>query len=117
MATYNDILSRAREILQDADAVRYPDVQAVEALNIALIEIYRLRPDAFVNSYTTPVPTITTAALGNALDVHQSFEPPLVFMVTAWLELRDAEHVEQGRALGLLNRAEFMLTGRMSGRV
>lgn len=116
MATYNDILDRCREILQDTSAIRYPDAQAVEALNISLIEIYRLRPDAFVNSYTTPVPTITVGTLGNSLDVHQSFEGPLIFLTTAWLELRDAEHVEQGRALGLMNRAELMLTGRMSGR-
>lgn len=114
MATYEDIRDRARTILQDNDGIRYPDAEVVDAINIALVEIYRLRPDAYINSYEQPVPTITTGTLTNDLDVHVSFQQPMVFLVAGWLELRDAEHVEQARALGLLDRAEIMMTGRSS---
>jgi hypothetical protein len=49
--TGQDILTRQRDLIQDVDAVRWDNIESLRWLNDGLIEIVRLRPEA----YTTRV--------------------------------------------------------------
>ena len=55
MTTFSDIISQARVLLQDVNAVRYSDADLLTSANDAVKMIRRVRPDAFFGKYKTPI--------------------------------------------------------------
>lgn len=104
--TIDTVANRAREILQDADGDRYSDLRLVEALNLALSTMRRVRPD--IPSLWKDIPGFpyTSLSLGQGivLPVDAQYLEPLVFYVAGYAELADDEFTTDGRANTLLTR-------------
>lgn len=99
-----DVLSQARDILQDKTTpYRYDDTALLQGLNNGLLELRRVRPDAYIATFrdADEVPTLTTT---DNLPVDQIFKPGLVFYVAGHASLRDDSYSEQGRAAALMRR-------------
>lgn len=103
----------ARTILQDkTPPYRYSDDSLLVALNTALLEGRRLRPDLFVYKHHTKVPHYE-AISGETVPIEQQFRLPFVYGLVAHAMLRDEEDVPVERANSFLAKFQGMLTGIM----
>lgn len=122
----DDVISEVRLILNDqgiaGSAYRFSNAQLLSALNTALRELYRYRPDAFIGNFTTGVLSnnaVPTYAVGDlnltpatALPVDDRlFFGPLVFYTAGRTELSDDEFTDNNRAMTLLTSFRQMLVG------
>jgi hypothetical protein len=122
--TYQDLLTEARQILQDTDTdptlQRYPDQTLVDIFNRGLQELYRLRPDAFYDFYddTTsdfdvpavaiptvpppvpPLPVVPAPYVSwtSIFELPLMFYDPLVNWVIGTVEAIDDEFSEDARS-------------------
>ena len=106
--TYQDVMTRARRILQDEDSgnYRYPDTDLLDAVNDAMKEVRRLRPDLFINTgYRVPTATAAT----NNLLIEDHWFMCLVYMSAGQMMLRDDEFSLDSRAVNLLNKGTSQL--------
>jgi hypothetical protein len=121
--TYQDIITEARVLLQDDDAVayRFSNTILIAMLNRALQALGRLRPDAFYDLYdnnSINVPEVIESGAGagqvnwdTAFGLEMQFYNPLVHYTVGMAELTDDEYTEDGRALLLLNQFKQNLVG------
>ncbi len=113
----SEVITHARQLLNDNDAavgLRYSDEQLRFALNMAMAELYRLRPDAFAGDYTTGVPTYEAADDLSTIDfpVHTLYVNPVTSFIVGWTEVTDDEFTTDGRAAALLQRfAQSLVVG------
>lgn len=103
--TYEDVITRAREILQDTNNAqyRYSDQSMINAVNDAILEIQRVRPDLLLGVSFDP----GDADLNNLtieLPVATTFFQSLVYMTAGQMMLRDDEFAVDARAVQLLNK-------------
>ena len=110
--TVQDLITEARVYIQDTgvDTYRYSDADLVNYLNNSLVEVRRLRPDFFVNSFDTAVTQFTTAELGSDFPIDEQFFTAAAYFVAGSAALRDDENVVNARALGLLQLFTAKLT-------
>ena len=102
LSTAGDYIAEARRILQDTQSVkRYPDADLVEALNIGLTEMRRIRPDLFLGRFNA-VPRV--AFMEDAVDVDAQYRSALLYYITGRVELRDSEDTKDARAGVLMNK-------------
>lgn len=110
--TVLQVKTRVKSILQDkVDPRRYPDEDIINALNDALVECRRMRPDLFVNNkkpFTVPQLVEDT----NLIPIEDQFFNSVVFFTVGYLMLRDTETAVDGFAMGMLNRATNQLVSR-----
>lgn len=100
--TAADYLTEARRLLQDETApYRYPDVDMLGALNLAVLEARRLRPDLFLSNFSA-LPNVSTT--GSAISIEPMYQSALVYYVVGRMELRDAEDDKDARASNLMNK-------------
>lgn len=121
--TYQNLVTEARELLQDTDATlqRYSDANLINFLNRALQEAGRIRPDAFydlysANSLSIPEIVASGAGAGQAnlsanFGVEMQFYTPMVSYVVAVAEITDDEYTVDGRAALLLQHFRNTLLG------
>jgi hypothetical protein len=134
--TYQDAINEARDILQDTrEPQRYTDVILLRKLNRALIELSRLRPDAFTELFddTTGdiiVPEVvivdatpdsdpdavdadedSEVALTDAFGPPTMFFPAIVYFITASAEILDDEFTTDGRAAMLMSQFKQEIVG------
>jgi hypothetical protein len=124
--TIDEVLLDARLLLNDqgiqGSAFRFSNQILLNALNAALNDLYRYRPDAFIGNFTSgilsnnPVPQFQLTDLGllpaTALPVDgRCFYNPLVFYVAGRTELSDDEFTDTNRAMTLLTAFRQMLVG------
>lgn len=121
--TYQNLVTEARELLQDTDATlqRYSDANLINFLNRALQEAGRIRPDAFydlysANSLSIPEIVASGAGAGQAnlsanFGVEMQFYTPMVSYVVAVAEIVDDEYTVDGRAALLLQHFRNTLLG------
>lgn len=112
--TYENLLTEAREFLQDADTpYRFSDTRLLNALNRGLQEIGRLRPDAFTSLYdanSLNIPEIVDDDAATApqydweteFQIDMMFYNPLLSYVIGSIEVTDDEFTVDGRAMMLL---------------
>ena len=107
--TLDDVFARARELLQDTDAERYPDTRLLGAANMGLTQMARIRPDM-----TTLVATslFLPSDVGHAkpLPIDWTFFGSLVEFVVGWCQAADDEFAVDQRAAALLGRFTAQLT-------
>lgn len=113
--TIDDAIAEARRMLADSNGTigyRYDDATLVAALNSALLEARRLRPDLFRAYYGQGLPQFTTASLASstALPINEMYMPPIASFMAGWVELTDDEFTVDGRAATLLQRFAAQLT-------
>lgn len=101
------VLASARDILQDtvAGGYRYSDESLYRALNQAFLEAKRLRPDMyFVEGAIQPVPTVDASNVSTPVKVDDQFMQAFVVYVVGFVELRDDQYSQDGRAAAMLNQ-------------
>lgn len=111
--TVGDVIAQARVILQDTDVAqyRYDTASVFQAMNEAILESARLRPDFFRGG------SIPQYAPGNeavALGYPQTYVPALVNFICGRVQIRDDEQTEDSRAAVFLNTFAAKLTQAVS---
>lgn len=96
-----------RAILKDqVEPLRYPDADILDAINDALTEVRRIRPDLFLKKKFKVTPLLFETDL---LPVEDQFFNPVVYFCVGNMMLRDDEFVVDGRAMALINKATGQL--------
>lgn len=120
MKTLNDIISEARQHLQDTrvGSYRYTDAELVALTNSAFLRVRSLRPDVFMSSIDSPritQPAYVEADLAAVTPIEfpleEHFFLPVVSLLTGLAQLRDDEFAVDGRAAAMIANAEKMLLG------
>jgi Asp-tRNA(Asn)/Glu-tRNA(Gln) amidotransferase C subunit len=102
LATVQDFITSARRLLQDTVVpYRYADADMIEALNLAILEARRIRPDLFLANFDA-LPSYT--AVGDTVDIEPMFRPAFVYSIVGRMELRDDEAASDTRAGQFLNK-------------
>lgn len=103
--TVADYVRDARVLLQDTVATyRFADSELVEALNLGLLEIRRLRPELMRGYFNTAIPTFTSANMTAAVPLDYQYRVALLYYVCGNAQLRDDENTQDQRATIFLNK-------------
>jgi len=103
--TVQDYVDRARVLLLDeVDPYRYALADLIEALNMALMEIRRLRPDAVQSYIRTTPPSYTTSDLATTVPIDVQYRTAVVYYIVGNSHLRDEENTQSERAAAFLNK-------------
>lgn len=119
LALVSDYVADARVLLQDTvQEYRYDDISLVSALNIAMMDVRRWRPDLFLGDLTDTnfgqVGAFDVGEMDTPVMVEFAFRPAVVFGMAAHALMRDAEDVQDARAQIFYNTFEYRLTGRVA---
>ena len=110
--TLGDVLDQIRILLQDTDTLgneyRYSTASLVTNINMGLLEMYRIRPDIFLENDFV-VPTFNDAQPDAAMVIEQQFVPSLVYYAVGMAQLRDDEGTQDSRASSFLGKFTSML--------
>lgn len=109
-----DYITRARVLLQDTvEDYRYPTADLVEALNLAVMDARRLRPDLFLTDFSV-LQEFAEADAEDDAEVEVSIDPmyrtAFVYYIVGHAQLRDEEDTQDARATVLLNKFNAILT-------
>lgn len=109
--TVQDYLDRARTLLLDeVEPYRYPTDDLVEALNMAILEARRLRPELLSTFYRTSLPEFTAGALGASVPIDPMYRVAFVYYMVGNAQLRDEENTQDQRASAFLNKFVALMT-------
>jgi hypothetical protein len=119
LATVADYVADARVLLQDTvQEYRYDDASLVSALNIAMMDVRRWRPDLFLGDLTDTnfglVGYFDVGEMDALVMIEFMFRPAVVFGMAAHALMRDAEDVQDARAQIFYSTFEYRLTGRVA---
>jgi hypothetical protein len=107
-----DLLSMIRTLLQDTDLLgseyRYSTDSLVANINMGLMEMYRIRPDIFLE-LNFKVPIYNDAELGAPITIEPQHVPALVYYAVGMAQLRDDEGTQDSRASSFLAKFTSML--------
>ena len=104
-------IDTARTILLDrTPPYRYSDDQLLDALNVALLEGRRVRPDLFVYRHGGTVPSYQ-AVSGETVAIDPMYRLPFLYGMVGQAMLKDEEDVPVERANSFMSKFEAMLTG------
>lgn len=103
--TIGDLINQIRTLLQDTDNLsgeyRYSTDSIVTNINQGMLELYRMRPDAFMaNSWTVQQFSVTDQ--GAVIVIEQQLVPALVYYAVGLTQARDDEQNQDARAFGVL---------------
>lgn len=109
--TVGKIIDYARILLQDTvggidvanpvETYRYPTVQLIDILNMAMQDARRLRPDLFLNT-PVEVPFFTTVA--DLIPMDQQYRLAFVYFIVGHAHFRDEEDTQDARSIIMLQR-------------
>jgi hypothetical protein len=103
--TVQDYIDRARTLLLDQVApYRYPDADLVEALNMAILETRRLRPELLRSFFRDSLPDFSTADLSASVPIDPQYRVAFVYYICGHAHLRDDEITQDSRASAFLNK-------------
>lgn len=107
-----DYVARARVILLDEVVpFRYPDEDLVEALNEGILEARKLRPDLFVGSFRSPLPSFSVTTTTAAVPIDPMYRVAFVYYMAGTTQLRDEENTQDSRASAFLTKFSSSLLG------
>lgn len=108
-ATVQDYVTTARVLLQDTVVpYRYSDANLITAFNLAIGDARRVRPDMFVATRGSTLPTYT--AVGNAVTIDPQYYSAFVYYLVGHAQLRDDEVTQDPRAAAFLKKFTSILT-------
>ena len=98
MATVNDVILRARDLLADTKVpYRHSTAKLIRCLNDAFGDGYSIRPDLFLDAGMEP-PEYDEGDLSTPWPVPTMYIPAFAQYVTSMAEFADDEFVSDGRA-------------------
>ena len=107
-----DLVAQIRILLQDTDTLggeyRYSDDSIVTNINMGLLEMYRIRPDIFLE-LNFQVPEFNVATPDAPMTIEQQHVPALVYYAVGMCQLRDDEGTQDERAGMFLSKFTSML--------
>src|SRR4051794_893241 len=106
-----DYLDEARTLLQDTTTpVRYSDAELIQALDFALMETRRLRPDLFLGDLPGLMALPDVESIPNPLTVieHQ-YRVPLVYYMVGHCLMRDDEEGNDQKSMQYRQRFVGMM--------
>lgn len=110
--TLGDLLDQIRVLLQDVDTLgseyRYSNSSIVTNINMGLMEMYRIRPDIFLE-LNFQIPVYNDAQPDAAVTIEQQHIPALIYYAVGMTQLRDDEGTQDQRASGFLTKFTSML--------
>lgn len=105
LETVQDYISEARVLLLDETApFRYSDLSIVSALNLAIGESSRIRPDMWLAYFELALPAYVVGSLGAAVDIPASYRMAFLYFIVGHCQLRDDEDVSDARAGALIQK-------------
>ena len=110
--TVASIIDEVQAFMQDIGAIRYAMTRYISALNAALAEGYRLRPDFYRGIYQPPRYTVDD--YNNAetlLSWPETYLWPLIMFCVGYVELTDAQGNEDTRGAAFTTAFVQKLTG------
>lgn len=110
--TPNDIIALARDTLQDTvdGPYRHPTDSLIRALNLAIPEASRVRPDLFYDAPST-LPVVTSLNLSASLGIDDRYKMPFVMFLAGFASLKEDQFTNDSRAGALLARFSAQLVG------
>lgn len=105
--TIADVITQARQVVQDVGADRHTDEKLIGYLNNAMADAFRIRRSLFLPTATFPTPPEYTASdITGATDfpIDDEFYTPFVDYVAGYVGIEDDEFAQDNRAVTLLNR-------------
>lgn len=111
LSTVADYVNSTRIMLQDqkAGAYRYTDAEIILALNYALLETRRIRPDMYIGYPKVPVQSFTVNDATPVL-FEESYRMALVYFMAGYTQLKDDETNQDTRATIFMNKFVAQLT-------
>lgn len=107
----SDFLTEVKNLIQDVDATRFGADRYFTALNVALSEGYRVRPDFFRSQTWNTIPSYSAGDENDILIWPAMYKQALLLYMTGYLELTDAEGNEDARAAALMQSFVSNLKG------
>ena len=105
LETVANYITEVRALMQDEVApYRYSDASIVSALNVAIGDAYRIRPDMWLNYYDTTLPSYSAGTPTATVDIPQGYRQAFVYFCVAYCQLRDQEDVQDARSSVFLNK-------------
>lgn len=105
LETVANYISEARFLMQDLVVpYRYSDAQIVSALNIAVNEAFRVRPDLYQAYYETVLPSYSAASPLVVVDVDRSYRMAFLYFVVGYCQLSDQEDTTDARSSQFINK-------------
>jgi hypothetical protein len=117
LTTVADYVADARVLLQDTIAsYRYSDAELVTALNIAMMDTRRLRPDLFLGDGTTTNFSeenfpVFTAVNTDDVPVEMPFRLGVLYAMCTHALARDQEDVQDARATAFFKQFREIMIG------
>lgn len=107
--TVAEYISLARTLLMDeSDSPhRYSDASLVLALNLAIMETKKIRPDLLIGK---TIPNFT-AVNSDPVDMDVMYRIPLVYYIIGHAQMRDEEGNQDQRAAGFLGLFRSQMGG------
>jgi hypothetical protein len=104
--TVSDYIASARRLLLDEiDPYRYPSADIVDALNMGVQEMVRLRPDLFFKAMrSSAVPAYSSGSTSTAVSVDYRYRGALLYYIVGMMQLRDDETTQDTRAGAFIQR-------------
>jgi len=103
--TVQDYIERARVLLQDqVEPFRYPDADLVEALNMAILETRRLRPELLSSFFRQSLPDFDAGNQTAPVPIDPQYRTAFVYYICGHAHLRDDEITQDSRASAFLNK-------------
>lgn len=111
LSTVAQYISAARQLLQDKVVpYRYSDDDIVLALNLAIGEANRIRPDIFQAYMFTTLPSYSSASPSATVDVPDTYRMAFLYYIVGHNQLADQEDTTDARTSMLLNKFVAQLT-------
>jgi hypothetical protein len=107
LGTVAEYITSARVLLQDAiTPYRYADDELVLALNFALMEARRLRPDLFLEYFheRAAFPEFDTDDTTEEVDIDVQYRSAILYYIVGHAQLRDDEPTQDSRAMAFLGK-------------
>jgi len=114
--TVQKFVDQARVLLQDQTVpYRYSDASLLQAINLGILEIRRVRPDVFLADFTA-IPSYTAVdSTAIALDIQ--YRPALLYFLVGYTEVTNVEEGQDARGSALMDRfmGQLVSVGGRSG--
>ena len=107
-----ELLDQIRILLQDTDTsggeYRYSTGSLVTNINMGLMEMYRIRPDIFLEQ-NFKIPVYNDAQPDSLILIEPQHIPALIYYAVGMAQLRDDEGTQDNRASSFLGKFVSML--------
>ena len=98
LETVEKYVTTARVLLQDeVEPYRYEDAELLVALNLAIMEARRIRPDMFLETFDD-LPGDYTTVDSTEVEIDEQYRSAFLYYIVGHAQARDEEDVQDQRA-------------------